>query len=156
MMCNNKGFSLIECLLYCAISALLITISMHSFVAIQTHNKKELARIKQSIELANALSLIIRDFEQSTSVVSTREDANICSLPHTDVGWYVHTGWLVRYQGVYNSNTSTWHCCTENKVASHIKHCSIEQKFQSVTCTLTDDTGCTYSQTVALLNGLRL
>lgn len=156
------GYLIIELLVYCALIAGMILITLEWSVAhyLAANKQEQQQEIRTQLHMAHCI--LIRDIQQSATALSEWRQCNpndyVWRTHDGDVGWQVHNQQLMRIQGTYNQRTATWHARSKGLVAGGVQALEIVpcNDTARVTCTLTSIHHDTCVRTVALRNGVLL
>jgi len=137
---RHKGFSLIECTIYCFLFAVLVTMvftwaTRMQMLVVQKNNAGS------SLMSAHAAQdLFARDvsmaYAQSTSWKKRAEQELIWHTRDVDVGWIFDQGKLFRIEGVYATSTQSWVKKSKSLIADHLTKvtfaCNVGARYEVV------------------------
>lgn len=125
---NKNGFSLIECMVYCILVAMIMMLwfnGVGSFTRLCTAQANQTNSITT---VYSALDVFVRDvrkaprnFIQWPLITDT---AFIFSADNYSIGWEYKDRQLLRYHGNYNSNNKQWVKKTKSLVLDNVHACS--------------------------------
>lgn len=130
MKTTSRGFSLIECLLYCAIMTLLAMLVFEFFLKSRMMAHQLTQQTKQIMAVQAAYDFILRDMEQarvdSQFWDSSDAQAVICKVGKTCIGWSLRNKKLYRTVGQYDFAFGYWTSKSAALVAQSISHFSYQ------------------------------
>ncbi len=110
MINKNAGFSLIECLIYCAIACFLsmmaFTFFNRTFTSAMTFSRNQ----QEIVSAWSAQHLLRKDLQAAlgSSLVWNESAGLVCKISQECVGWQMRNGMLYRIKGDYNFSTREW------------------------------------------------
>jgi len=157
------GFSLIECMIYCMVLAILFMTWFHGMVVAHTAFVKKATKTIQLSNVYAAHDMLIRDIRhapsKSTQWKLCTNTQLIWHQQENDIGWMIHNNTLFRIEGTYDAERQKW-CKKKQSVAlfdvariSFTKHSMLEY-IKSIKCKLVLLNNETIDMQVALRNGV--
>ena len=145
---NFPGTTLIEVIIYLALSMIIITgtgrLMINTYTSIASHTKRN----DTLIQLSCALQYFAHDVTNATSMGFTPKvlASNQCifTLDGTDCGWLVKKGRLMRYRGHYDVPRGTWRHRSVSMIAGTGTNLALAYIFKNtiltgIHCTLRND-----------------
>ena len=107
---NKRGLTLIELLIYLAISVLLVTLLCSLMISLFTSAQQRAKANDTALTLSVALMTIARDIKSHSSARIKECGLHYCIITRDgkDLGWIYKKGKLMRYTGHYNVLTKKW------------------------------------------------
>lgn len=129
MSMHKPGFTLLEMLVYIALSILSISLLSMALGGIYTHIMSAITTTNQRIQVHVALKCMEKDIMQASSIVKCLPDQIIVCNSTRDrfIGWMVVANKLIRRCGVYDVLTHTWKQRISQKLAMGIASLDITQ-----------------------------
>lgn len=128
----QKGISIIECLVYCALLTLLATVSFNWIFKTHTIIKEQNSKNNQTIGLGAVSDFIIRELRAAPSLKTSWKKIESHEIIWTqgdfDIGWTYEKGQLIRYQGKYSQDLDQWSEKSKSIISSAIKKLDISFK----------------------------
>jgi Tfp pilus assembly protein PilV len=122
---NQDGFSLIECLIYGAITTLL-SIVLFTFFNSTTSSLHVISdREYDSLASWTAHQLLDKDMQMADANDQwwhIESNLIICRITNECIGWQLHKGSLYRLKGVYDFNSGQWENKSSALVIQKMKH----------------------------------
>ena len=123
---NKLGFSLIECMLYCGILALVMMLWFNGVSFFTRACFAQTCQINSVSTLYTAFDVIIRDIRKAPKNLSSwsllSNSKFVFKLDKTNsIGWEFINGQLIRYQGAYNYENKQWAKRTKSLVLKDIE-----------------------------------
>ncbi len=122
----EKGFSLIECIIYCFILMLIISISS-SFVSKSLMQLKESRVLMQSMislyACADVITHDIYQLDQSLPYCIIKDSELVFSGKDYHIGWHFYNKKIYRTIGQFDFNKKSWHEKSIALVAAQIEKC---------------------------------
>jgi len=130
---NKVGFSLMECMAYCIIVAIIMMLWFNAVASFTRLCTTQACQINSLTTAYSALDVFTRDIrkaprEQYLWPLIT-DTAFVFKLPDFFIGWECREGQLIRYQGNYNSVNKQWIKKTKSLVLDTIDACSFSLKY---------------------------
>ncbi|HRN77844.1 MAG TPA: prepilin-type N-terminal cleavage/methylation domain-containing protein [Candidatus Dependentiae bacterium] len=135
---NQKGFSLIECMVYSVLFSIMATTWFHALITMQQRLMQQSTACNILTEMYAAHDACIRDLRMAPRTRKAWVMLNNTYLVWCNgtmcVGWQIEPGKLIRYQGTYNPQDDTWHTYKKSIVSEHIDtaYFSIEGNHQTI------------------------
>lgn len=136
---NSKGFSLIECMLYCAIVAVIMLLWFNGVASFIRTCTTQANQINSLSAVYSALDVLVRDIRKAPNLASAwplitdsifvfEEFHDSPESPtqtnSSSIGWEYKDKQLLRYQGNYKSNKQEWTKRAKSLVLSDVETCS--------------------------------
>lgn len=121
---NKYGFSLIETMIYCCISALLGVLVCQFFVNSYANFQHTQHTGQQLMALYATHDLLVRDLEMASASLRDwymQEGSGfVCLLSDESVGWEYKNGKLYRATGTYDFAQKIWHKKSQALIAQDV------------------------------------
>lgn len=124
---KKNGFSLIECMLYCILVAVIM---MLWFNGVASFTRLCTAQANQTNSIAtvySALDVFVRDVRKAPHNLIQwplmTDTVFIFALNDSSIGWEYKDGQLLRYHGNYNGNNKQWIKKTKSLVLDNVQAC---------------------------------
>lgn len=128
-MRNKHGFSLIECLIYGAITSL-VSILLFSFFNNTITSLRLIADREYNFLAAwTAHQLLCKDIQMADCKSASwysEPDITICRISNECIGWQLRKGSLYRLKGNYDFNAKQWLNKSSALVMQNVKHFKLE------------------------------
>lgn len=109
---NKRGFLLIECVMYCALLAILMCATLHLTLRVYQASRHAGATCTAWSQLETALDVFSRDVAQALPIAAHWEkDVSHIQFQTNEasaISWGLHKGSLVRRAREYNTQKKTW------------------------------------------------
>ena len=137
---HKKGLTLIELLIYLAISVLLITVLCSLMVSLYTSAQQRSHANDTALTLSVALMTIARDIKNRPHALIKECSSHHCIITKNDkdLGWVYKKGKLMRYTGHYNLLTKKWASVASSQL-SRLDEVDFACNSQGICCTLSKD-----------------
>ena len=129
---NKRGLTLIELLIYLAISALLVTLLCSLMTSLYTSAQQRANANDIALTLSVALMTIARDIKchPSTKIKECGLHYCIITSDGKDLGWVYKKGKLMRYTGYYNVLTKKWAHVASSQLARPVHEVTFTYHWQ--------------------------
>ncbi len=115
---NRNGLSLIELMIYLAISMLVVTLFCSLMIALYTSAQQRAHSNDTALTLCIALNTIAQDSKRFTGIKEASAHRCIITTEDKDLGWVFKKGKLMRYAGYYNTTTRKWAHVSSSQLAA--------------------------------------
>jgi hypothetical protein len=138
-----SGLTLIELLVYMALSLLLITLTGSLGIPFYSSALKRTHTIDRALEMSVALHCMARDIKGNDKIEFKEQRDQVCIITQNgvDIGWLYNKGMLLRCVGQYEKASNEWKSSAKSLLATGLHkvkfsyHTSCNKKC-SVSCYL--------------------
>ena len=139
---NRPGTTLIEAIIYLAVSMLIISginqLMVNIYTSLITHSQRSDTLITLACALHNITHDITQAADEGFTVRVCTPDRCIFSLDGSDCGWLITKGGLMRYRGHYDTRSGTWRKRSISMIAGKGTHlvCRYIPNLIGIECTV--------------------
>lgn len=136
---NKRGFIIIECLVYCALAAWLLTQVLGFVVATSNLTQRALKQSNHCFMTHCALQYCARDVVHGSSCIVMCPTSLVIKSGKQDKGWvFEHNSWR-RIRGTYDATQHVWIKRHTTTMLDHVVSVTVHHKPHGIEVALTTD-----------------